>query len=58
MRAKPCFPTLKPTQNTALPATQPKMADAIFGFGLTHALESSSVLVRKNSGILKVTAEK
>jgi len=52
------FPTHQPTQNTALPAAQPKMADAIFGFGHSHALESSSVFVRKNSEILKVTVEK
>jgi hypothetical protein len=34
------------------------MANAIFGFGLSHALEGSSVLVLKNSEILKVTVEK
>ena len=58
MRAKPCFSTHKPTQNTALPAAQPKMADAIFGLGLSHAPESSLVFVRKNGEMLKVTAEK
>jgi len=58
VRVKPCFPAHKPTQNTALPAAQPKMAVAIFGFGLSHALESSSGFVRKDDEILKVTAKK
>jgi len=31
------FSTHEPTQNTALLAAQPKMANAIFGFGLSHA---------------------
>jgi hypothetical protein len=51
MLAKPCFPMRKPTQNTALPAAQPKMADAIFGFGLSQTPERSSVLARKNGEI-------
>jgi len=37
-----------PTLNTILLTAQPKMATAIFGFGLAHALENSSGLVRKN----------
>ena len=50
--AKPCSQA-----HTALPNAQPKMADAIFGFGLSHTPQSSSVLVQKNDEILKVTAE-
>jgi len=42
--------------NTTLPNSQPKMADAIFGLGLSHAPESSSVFARKNGEIVKVTA--
>jgi hypothetical protein len=44
--------------NTTLPISQPKMANAIFGFGLSHAPESSTLLVLKNGVLLKVTAEK
>jgi hypothetical protein len=40
MRAKPCFPTLKPTQNTALPAAQPKMAAPYLVVG-SHTLRKS-----------------
>ena len=35
--------------NTTLPTTQPKMATAIFGFGLAHAPEKPQGLDRKNT---------
>jgi len=35
-------------KNTTLSISQPKMADAIFGFGLTHALFRAELFVRKN----------
>jgi hypothetical protein len=34
--------------NTTLPITQPKMAHAIFGFGLSLAPKRSAELVQKN----------
>jgi hypothetical protein len=39
--------------NTTLPNAQPKMADAIFGFGLSHASKRSLGLDRKNTVVGK-----
>ena len=52
------FPILTmPCSHTriALSIAQPKMAVAIFGFGLTHAPDKDSELVRKYRQIWKVT---
>jgi hypothetical protein len=43
--------------HTALPITQPKMADAIFGFGLTLAPKRSLGFDRKNTVFLIVQWE-
>ena len=44
-----CFHTHNHLTNTTLKTAQPKMADAIFGFGRTHAPQRSSGLDQKNT---------
>jgi len=43
-----------PLKNTTLPTAQPKMATAIFGFGLTHTPEKPQGLDRKHTVVGQV----
>jgi hypothetical protein len=55
---KVVLPTHSRCTHTTLPTTQPKMAIAIFGFGLTHAPYKDPKFVRKYRQVWKVTPER
>jgi hypothetical protein len=55
--ARSCCRAQSQHTNTTLPNSQPKMATAIFGFGLTHAPKMALVVDRKNTVFGKLSGK-